>query len=255
MAVKLRRRRPICLEVLDAPDRAAAEVDVEQVPRGPDLEMDGICRRREEVRARGRVGQSVRALGHHPQAVTAVVGKEERAVVRVGVGATGVERHPHGRRALAVAARLAADDRVAVAIGVVGRHHGAGPGRVQVLADVEVQGIVRALPPDALVARPSEVVHGGVGRGHEPVQLLPRRPSHVAGPDLVRARADRDPERVAEAIADDPTGIRVGAGCERVTSHARPRSQGRHAGRRRSGRGVAGRAQVLAPERATLRRG
>src|SRR5688500_19193301 len=59
---------------------------------------------------------------------------------------------------------------------------------------------------DLLVAGPAEVVDGGVGRGHEPVQLFPGGPPDIAGPDLVRARADRDPERVAVAISNDEIG-------------------------------------------------
>src|SRR4051794_33870221 len=43
------------------------------------------------------------------------------------------------------------------------------------------------------------------------VDLLPRRPPHVADPHVVRARLDREPEWISEAERDDAPHVRVRA--------------------------------------------
>src|ERR1051325_7477707 len=105
-----------------------------------------------------------------------------------------------------------------MAVGVVRRYNRAAARAVQVLADVQVEVVVAVLAPVALVAGPAVV--GGRRRGaRDAVDLLPRVPADVAGPELVGPGADGDPERVAEAGRDDPSRVEVGAADVRVAGH------------------------------------
>ena len=93
------RRRLVPVEVANAPDRAAVEVDVEQLALGRDLDVDRVGRGCDEVGDGGRVGEAVGAREHDPDAVARVVGEEQRAVVRGGIRAAGVEGEAGDRRA------------------------------------------------------------------------------------------------------------------------------------------------------------
>ncbi len=79
----------------------------------------------------------------------------------------------------------------------------------------EVRLVVAGLRADALVARPAEVLGTESMGSADAVDLLPGVPPHVTDPELIRAGADREPERVAQSLGDDPPGVDVVA--ERYT--------------------------------------
>ena len=117
---------------------------------------------------------------------------------------------------------------------------------------VEVRSVVAGLPRVALVARPAEVLDDRVGRVDDPVDLLPVVPADVADPELARPGPEREAERVAQAVGDDPARVRVGAAGERVAGRPAPvAGSTRMIEPSRRGR-IAGRAQVLAAQRAAL---
>ena len=74
--------------VVDAPDGAAVEVDVEQVATWPVLQVDGIGGAGDEGADQSWCGIPVGSFGHDPDAVTGVVGEEQGVVVlgRAGDG-------------------------------------------------------------------------------------------------------------------------------------------------------------------------
>src|SRR4029453_10103209 len=153
--------RVVGAQVLDAADLPSVEVGVEQVAAGGGgLQGDrgGVGVHHERLDG-GGVGQAVAASRHEPDAVARVVAEEQRAVVGPGVGAAGVEADGGDHRAVVQRAAVAGDHRDAVLVGVV--RAGRGAGGVEVLADVEVGGVVAGLAPDALVARPAEVHRRG----------------------------------------------------------------------------------------------
>src|SRR5207253_7757613 len=164
-------------------------------------DVDGPGRCGGEGEQLGRIGIAVRAERHRPDAVARVVGEEERAVVRRRVRAAAVEGEA-GDRGAAGRARLAGDDLRAVVVRVERGDDGAA--RVQRLAQVEVRAVVARLPANTLVARPAEVLDGRVARVADLLDLLPRAPADVADPELRRAGPERDPERVAQPVRDDP---------------------------------------------------
>src|SRR5262249_11561774 len=93
-------------------------------------------------------------------------------------------------------------------------------GRVQARAQVEVRVLVPGLGEVALVARPAEVRHTR-RRVRDSVDFLPGVPADVADPHLVRTRTDREAERVAQAVRDDPPRVGVAARRERVVRQGR----------------------------------
>src|SRR6185369_5896221 len=100
----------------------------------------------------------------------------------------------------------------------------------------------------------AEVLDRRVRRVADPVDLLPRVPADVTHTDLVRARPEREPERVAEAVGDVPVVGRDAVADEGVVGH-RVAGIRIDPGERAAALGrVAARAQVLRPERSTLRR-
>ena len=135
----------------------------------------------------GRAGR--RRPSHHPDAVAGVVGEEQRPVgSRPGrARRLAIEGQP-GDRGAAGRAGLAGDHLGAVVVGVVRGGDRAGPGRVQVLADVEVGAVVAALAAGALVAGPAEVGPPG-GRVGDAVELLPGRSSRRRPPTARWCRA------------------------------------------------------------------
>src|SRR5215217_1439156 len=93
------------------------------------------------------------------------------------------------------------------------------------------------MPRGALEARPAEVLYHVVAGVRQAVDLLPGVLSHVARPDLVRARPEREAERVAQAVGDDP--VRAGGRIDLDDRAVEPE-------------GVAGGARVLGAQRAAL---
>src|SRR5512132_1995989 len=91
---------------------------------------------------------------------------------------------------------------------------------IQGLAAVQVRPVVAPLPAGTLVARPTEVLRGTVVDVRDPVDLLPGPPPDVADPQLLGAGPEVEPEGVAQAVGDDPTGVLVGAGRKRVAGQA-----------------------------------
>ena len=73
------RRAVVVARVRDAADRAEADVDEEQVAARADLQVDGVDAEVGEHLDLGGVGQPVGALLHHPDALTRVVGEEQRS--------------------------------------------------------------------------------------------------------------------------------------------------------------------------------
>ena len=152
-----------------------------------------------------------------PDAPAVVVGEEEGAVV-----ARGVRRDARARSAgCSTPRRTIADAAVphpspgttfaAVVVGVHGRLHRARALGVEVLADTDVRAVVSRLTAVALVARPPEVERRGERRGvGDRVDLLPVVPADVAQPDLVRAAAHGEAERVAHSVGDDALLVLVG---------------------------------------------
>ena len=107
-------------------------------------------------------------------------------------------------------------------VGEVGRDHSTGTLVVEVVAEVEI-GVLRngpdAEPPRS---RASRSVGRGVGRVDDAIDLLPRAAADVAGPDLVCAGAEREPERVSLAVGDDSPLVGVGAAEMGVAGQAWP---------------------------------
>ena len=91
---RIRDRRAVATGVLDAPDRATVEVDVEEVATRADLQVDRIRCVGPERLAQVHVGHAARARTHDPDAVAGVVGEEERPLVGGRVSGTGVEGEP-----------------------------------------------------------------------------------------------------------------------------------------------------------------
>ncbi len=103
-----------------------------------------------------------------------------------------------------------------------------------------------------LPARPAEVLDVRVGGGDQAVDLLRVVPAHVADPELPRARAEREPERVAEAVGDDPAGVGIAAAGERVRRKRLARVRVHAHDGAVEARRVRRRAEVLAAQRAAL---
>src|SRR4029453_14091496 len=136
------------------------------------------------------------------------------------VGRGELELKP-GDRGAARRAGLVGDYSAAVMVGEVRGGHRVGAGRVQVLADVEIGAVVAGLAPGALIAGPAEVLHEAVGGIQDAVDLLPVVPTDVAGPQLTAVRAEREAERVALPVGDDPLGVHVGIAREGVVRRGR----------------------------------
>src|SRR5712692_1518913 len=182
-----------------------------------------------------------------------MVGEEQPPVVAGGVGTAGVEGDAGDRRAVARQTVLAADDRRAMNVGVVGRR--CGPVGVERVAEVEVRALVAGRRRCALIAGPTEVLHRA-GRADPPVDLLPCVPSDVADPQLARARPEGEAEGVAQTHGDDPPGVRIRAAGVRAVREAGAR--GRVDAKNRSVEYDwlgGGSAQALAAQSAALGRG
>ncbi len=193
-----RRRRAVG----DAADRVAAEVGVvERVVRPLGQEHRPGRAAREQPALPG-IGLPVGAERHEPDAVARVVAEEEPAAVGRREGRAGVEADG-GDRGVARGAAVAVDDVGRVVVREGRRRRGAL--RVQRLAGRHVERVIARLAAGALVARPAVVADGAVDR--DAVELLPRRPAHVAQPDVVRARPEGEAEGVAEAVGDDVRAI------------------------------------------------
>ena len=96
--------------------------------------------------------------------------------------------------------------------------------RVEGFTHVQVGGVVAALWVRALVAGPAEVHHTR-GRVGDPIDLLPRTPSDIAGPDLVRPGPSCDAEWIAKSMSHDPLGIGIGAREKRVARQSGARQR------------------------------
>ena len=203
------------LHVHDATDGAFPVAHVEEVATRTDLERDRARRLCEQVSLR-RAGQPVRSREHHPDAVARVVGEEERAGVTRRIRTAFVEGEPRDRRP----ARLAPGDEI---VGVAVR--GVGTGRragacVQRLTHRKVGGVVAAgWRTGALVARPAEVLDNAVVDVGDPIHLFVDRPADVTEPQFLRAGPEREPERVAQTVGDDPARVEVAAPSERIAGH------------------------------------
>src|SRR4029453_9389832 len=64
---------------------------------------------------------------------------------------------------------------------------------------------VARLHATTLVAGPAEVRERG-RRARDAIDLLPRVPAHVADPEVIRARPDREAEGIPETLGDDAAG-------------------------------------------------
>ena len=195
--------------------RRTPPIEVQVVERavGAHLQADRVLGGQLEALDRGGIGHAVRAGEHHPDAVPRVVGPEQRVLVgrrerRSGVEGKARDRGADRRRGRGRWAVVGRRDVERVAVGHERRFHGIGLA-VERLADVEVQRVVAGLSTRALVAGPAEVHDAARGRIGDPVDLLPVVPADVAEPDLVGARPEREPERVAEAVGDDPAGVGI----------------------------------------------
>ena len=222
-----------------AADRAAREVGVVERAVRALGEADRAGRAGQEGLPRRQVRQAVRRPWYiDPDAVARVVAEEQRVLVGGRERVAGVEGEAGDRRR-AGRAGLARDDLLAVVVGEVRRGDRAGALRVERLAAVEVQRVVGAHArrrPRSTASRSC----GPASTSGDAVDLLPRVPADVAGPDLARARAEGEAERVAEAVGDDPAAVRVGVADRRVAGGGRA--------------GVRVHAQDRAVERGGLRR-
>ncbi len=238
-------RRRVGVDRADAPDRPAADVGVVEVARRAHLEVDRRGGLVDEDLPRGRVRRPVRAGEHDPDAAARVVGEEHRALVGGRERAARVELDARDRGG---ADRAALGGDLGAVVVRVQRREGARV-RVQVVADAQADGVVAALAAATLVARPAVVadLRRGVGNA---VELLPGQPADVADVGLRGPRPEREAERIAEAVGDDPAGVDVtgaGVGGQRV---AGVRIDADH-GAVEPGR-IGARAQVLAAQRAAL---
>ena len=250
-------------------DRAPEQIHPVQVATGPGDQVDGpvlVGVRRadvgEELRVR-RVGRAVRPLGEIPDAAAVVVGEKQRAVVLGGVGRTRsgrlVERQPRHR-----GGELAVDRSAAPVVGGDPRRMVVREVRLGRLAAAEgvAQGRVRApIGPVlvvALVTRPTEVRRGGPRDVGDAIDLLVVVPTDVAEPEFVGAGPERESERIAQAVGDDASFVRVGTSAEGVAGCGSSRRrvdpderavQGRGGGSGRRGAGGLGaeRAALTVP--------
>jgi hypothetical protein len=126
-------------------------------------------------------------------------------------------------------------------------------GRVEALADVQVELLEGRRPRGALVAGPAAVLDRAE-HIRDAVDLLPAAEADVADPQLARLRPERDPERVAEAVQDHTPRVEIRAREERVRGQ-RSAVVGVDADDRPvEGDRVAACAQVLRPQRSPLGR-
>ena len=237
---------------VNALDRAGVGVRVEEVAGRAHLDVHRPARVLDERLTGGRVRDPVRVGEHHPDAAARVVGEEQRAVVLARERAAVVELHARQRGA----ARRAAlrGDLGRVVVGVQRRCDRRRAGRVQVLADVHVQVVVRGVAPRALVTGPAEVLDRRC-RTRKAIDLLPGVPAHVADVDVVRAGPDREAVRVAQAVGHDPARVRVRAGRVRVVGHRGAGVRVHANDRAVQGLGIRRGARVLAAQGAALRGG
>ena len=71
---------------LDASDGPSVEVHIEQVASWPNLQVDGIRGAGHKRGSGRRIGQAVRPGEHAPNTIPGMVGKEQRALIRGGIG-------------------------------------------------------------------------------------------------------------------------------------------------------------------------
>ena len=214
---RVRHRGRVTRGIGDAVDRAAEQVDVEQVAAGTGLERGGTGDAGCEGPGLSRIGQAAGAVGQVPDATAGVVGKEEGALVLRRVRGPGVEGYAGHRGALRIGAAVAGRHRGLVLVLIVGR----GVRRVCVerLARVEVHVVEARVLEGALVTGPTKVGRGRRGR-RDPVDLLVVAGANVADPGLVRPRPEVEAERVPHPVGDDAPPVGVGAGVHRVARQA-----------------------------------
>ena len=245
----VRGGRAVAHQRADAVDRTAAQIGVVEIAVRTDLEVHRPRGALDERLAGRGVRNPAGAREHDPDAISRVVGEEQRAVVLAREGAAVVELHARGRRAAGGAGL--GRDLGCVVVGVQRGRHRPRAGGVEVLADVQVEVVVRGHPRGALVAGPAEVLHR-CGRVGKAVDLLPGTPPDVAQVEVVGARAEGEAERVAQAGADDAADVRVRAAGVRVVGQRRARVRVNPDDRPVEARRVGAGACVLAAERAAL---
>ena len=125
----------------------------------PDLKVNRGCGTRNEGRSRGHIGLAVRSLERNPNAVSRVVGEEQRAHVTGRIGTGRIERESRDRRASG--GQLSRDDARAVRVREVRRRDRSRTLAVQRLAHVEVRAVEPRLPR-TLITGPPEVLDEGV---------------------------------------------------------------------------------------------
>ena len=84
-------------DVREAPDRAAIEVDVEQIAAGAGLDVHRVRSTRHDRLKLGWVGLAVRPERHRPDAVARVIGEEQPSVERARIRPCAVERYAADR--------------------------------------------------------------------------------------------------------------------------------------------------------------
>ena len=185
-------------------------------------ERRGVGCVRLECHHRARVGQATGPGGHERDAPARVVGDEQAAVVRGRVRPAAVKGDP-GDRSTAGRAGVAGDH--------VARSMAVGPDRgrrragcLERRAQGRLTHVVVVPVVEVLVARPAEVRRAGrARRRRQVVELFPGVVADVADPEVVGPGPEREPERVAQAVAHDPPLVRVGRADERVARRRRPR--------------------------------
>ena len=223
----LRVRRGHTSTGRDAVHGAEHDVDEVQVATRTGLEIDGSVDL-QHLDDLARVGYTAWSGLRCPQAVAGVVGEEQCSMVLGRIAEAFVEGEA-GDAALQVGRTGAWCRPGRVRIRDERRGGRVGGVAVEVFADGEIEAVEGALSVGPLVTRPSEVVRrcgirvGGVDarRGVlNPVDLLEPVPADIGDVGVVGARPECEPERIAQAEADDPSGIGVGVGAQWVVGEA-----------------------------------
>src|SRR5688500_18212942 len=95
---------------------------------------------------------------------------------------------------------------------VIGKVWGGDGARLTIKAftDVQICAVITSVTAGTFVAGPAEILHRGVSRIRNSIDLFPIEPAYIAKPHLVRSRADRGAKRIAQSIGDNTASIRVG---------------------------------------------
>jgi hypothetical protein len=88
-------------------------------------------------------------------------------------------------------------------------------GTVERLADIEVRAVVSALTSASLITGPAEIAYFG-RRSADAINHFPGGPANIADPQLAGGGMPRRAERVAQAVGDYPTRVRISAADEGI---------------------------------------